>query len=795
MSAVAPRPVAVSAGAAPGAARADAHRPAAAAARDSLPARLAAFAALAAFGVSHWAMLVEDAPGGRMLLVVLLATAGAGALSLLGRAPERVPRVAVHAGALLVVIATLLLGLLAAGLDDRLLAPNNWDELSDGLDRGLAGVQGVEWPYDGPEEWIRLTLLLGAPLLVTIAAALAFWPVRRAAPVLRGAGLVVLLLVYGTAVTEYDPGTPLLRGLVLLGLVGAWLWLPRLPAREAALGAAVVASVGVLSLPVAAALDGERPWWNYRAWTLFGDGNAVTFDWTHEYGPLDWPRNGTTLLNVEADRPHYWKAEVLDAFDGLRWIRSPQNATLGTGAEFAFKNQAFDAPWNYFEFNPEWDERIEFTVRSLSTELVVGAGTTYSVNGMNAAISGDGTARLLGGEVLERGDSYTVRAYAPDPTADQMRRTLDGYSGDKVQYTGVWLPSHEDSAIDGVGLQGDAARQAAWLQRRRVVVPLRGDPDSGSGRLADRMLRNSRYARMYELALSLTGDQRNAYDAVKAVERYLQNPDNYRYAERVPTRELPLNGFLFEDKRGYCQQFSGAMALMLRMSGIPARVAAGFSPGSYNKDTGEYRVRDLDAHSWVEVWFTGIGWIPFDPTPAAAPAESQASAFGTSAAAGDAGEISRARQGVAAERSSDRGAAVADDGGPSAFLVALLVLAAGVLAAGAVLAVVRVRRLRAAGADELADAQLSELRRALERLRWDVPASTTLLGLERRLGRFAGPASQAYAALLRAHRYDPGAPEGPGLGARRALRRELTRGSLADRLRGVVAIPPIGPRL
>ena len=94
---------------------------------------------------------------------------------------------------------------------------------------------------------------------------------------------------------------------------------------------------------------------------------------------------------------------------------------------------------------------------------------------------------------------------------------------------------------------------------------------------------------------------------------------------------------------------------MLRMAGIPARVAAGFSPGSYNKDTREYRVRDLDAHSWVEVWFTGIGWVPFDPTPARSPAQSQSSALATSAAAADAGEVRLTRQGAAARRATSSG--------------------------------------------------------------------------------------------------------------------------------------------
>ena len=68
---------------------------------------------------------------------------------------------------------------MAAGLPARLLAPNDWGELFDGLDRGLAGVESVEWPYDGPDEWIRLTIMLGAPFLLGIAAAVAFWPARR----------------------------------------------------------------------------------------------------------------------------------------------------------------------------------------------------------------------------------------------------------------------------------------------------------------------------------------------------------------------------------------------------------------------------------------------------------------------------------------------------------------------------------------------------------------------------------------------------------------------------------------
>lgn len=766
-------------------------RSAAAVSRDSLAMRLTAFAALAAFATAHWMMLVEDAPVGRTLLVLLVAAGGAAVLGLLGRAP--LPTPVLHGLAAVAALATLVLGLMAAGLPGRLLLPDGWSELTDGLDRGLAGVQGVDWPYDGPDEWIRGTILLGAPALLAIGATLAFWPARRGVSALRGAGLVALLLLYGTAVTEHDPGAPALRGLALLLLVAGWLWLPRLPRREAALAAAAVAGVGVLSLPLAAALDGERAWWDYRAWSWFGSGEAITFDWTHQYGPLDWSRAGATVLNVKSDRPHYWKAETLDGFDGLRWMRTARNEATQFGAEVTFPASVPKGRWDYHEYNPGWDERIRFTVRSLSTELVVGAGITLDVDGVRARPSADGTTRLLG-DKLERGDSYTIRAYAPNPTKAQLRGAPEGYGADMITYTAIQLPNPGETATEGFARPGDAARERAARARVNVFVPLRGEPSSGWGSRAERAIRSSPYERMYDLAQQLTAQQRTAYDAVKNVELYLQ--DKFTYAERVPTRPIPLMGFLYEDERGYCQQFSGAMALMLRMAGIPARVAAGFSPGSYNKDTGEYRVRDLDAHSWVEVWFSGIGWVPFDPTPARSPAQSQSSALATSAAAADAGEVRQTRLGVAAsERGSDTGSAATSDGGGGWVAPVLLLLVLAPLGGGALLLGRRVRRLRGLGPSELAEVQLSELRRALLRLGWELPGSTTLLGLERRLGRFAGPASEAYAEGLRANRYDPRAPAAPGLRERRAVRRELTRGSLGDRLRGLVAIPPGAPRV
>src|SRR5207247_8905128 len=126
-----------------------------------------------------------------------------------------------------------------------------------------------------------------------------------------------------------------------------------------------------------------------------------------------------------------------------------------------------------------------------------------------------------------------------------------------------------------------------------------------------RLLAHSAYGPIGALARRLTAHTSSEYGAVRAIERHLRT--RYSYNESPPRRTLPLRAFLFRDRAGYCQQFSGAMALMLRTIGIPARVAAGFSPGVPNQHGSGWLIRDLDAHSCVEVYFTGVGWVPFEP--------------------------------------------------------------------------------------------------------------------------------------------------------------------------------------
>ena len=396
-------------------------------------------------------------------------------------------------------------------------------------------------------------------------------------------------MLFSVPATERSVGAPLIRGVALLALIGAWLWLPRLSGRRLAAGVAALAAAALVALPVAGALRHHAAWVDYTTWDLFASRTAGhSFDWTHRYGPLDWPRRGTTMLLVRSPHQHYWKAETLDRFDGLRWVHSGAGSNSDPSAELPLRR------------NTRWDERIHFTISGLQSDFLIGAGTVYSVEGTQTVIgSADGTIRVLDGP-LTKGADYTVTAYVPDPSAAQMRAAPRRFQTQFLSYTYFDLPRGTDSALR----EPPPPDGASNVTSRTVGAPVPG-AEPGAVPHVRSLILASPYAREYRLARRLAAGQPTAYDVVKTVEGYLER--GFTYDERPPLRALPLDAFLFRDRIGYCQQFSGAMALLLRMDGIPARVAAGFAPGIPDPNTKEYRVRDLDAHSWVEVWFDRIG--------------------------------------------------------------------------------------------------------------------------------------------------------------------------------------------
>ena len=122
--------------------------------------------------------------------------------------------------------------------------------------------------------------------------------------------------------------------------------------------------------------------------------------------------------------------------------------------------------------------------------------------------------------------------------------------------------------------------------------------------------------RVRKLAEDVTAGSKNEFDKAAALEQYLRK--NFGYTLVLP-RQLakdPIADFLLVRKEGHCEYFASAMAIMLRSLGIPARLVNGFRTGEFNAITGSYIIRASDAHTWVEVFFPGQGWVSFDPTPA-----------------------------------------------------------------------------------------------------------------------------------------------------------------------------------
>jgi len=236
--------------------------------------------------------------------------------------------------------------------------------------------------------------------------------------------------------------------------------------------------------------------------------------------------------------------------------------------------------------------------------------------------------------------NYTGGGWRQRGTASPYERgvPVDGANGSRVDYEvtlnrsatalpTVWRPVSVDG-VDGVevtdrralrpagavppgtAFAGTSVRPPRDPERLRAtgrdypaaVQRRYADPGDASGRLT-------------ELTEEVTADADGPYETARQVEAWLEANKEYSLnASR--TGEDVADTFVFEMDRGYCEYYATAMTVMLRSQGIPARYVVGYSTGEQvGPDT--YRVRALNAHAWVEVYFEGVGWVQFDPTPGA----------------------------------------------------------------------------------------------------------------------------------------------------------------------------------
>ncbi|HEU5139482.1 MAG TPA: transglutaminase domain-containing protein [Bacillales bacterium] len=277
----------------------------------------------------------------------------------------------------------------------------------------------------------------------------------------------------------------------------------------------------------------------------------------------------TPVFTAITEDERYWRVESKDLYTGKGWKLSDQGELVTVNLEEE------SAPGLYFN---------SVKTEEVHTSIKLADGREFP-------------QLVYGGMVVDAKIPEEVQLML-NPQKDKFRMVQNG---EKIS-----LPSYE-LTVEVPEFSIDVLKKPAE------------DPEAIKERYLQ--LPESLPQRVRKLTKELTADADNRYAKAESVKDYLQS-EEFTYDTKnvgVPGKnEDYVAQFLFETKSGYCDNFSSAMAVMLRTIGIPTRWVKGFTPGSYEKTlddgTSVYKVTNANAHSWVEVYFPNSGWVPFEPT-------------------------------------------------------------------------------------------------------------------------------------------------------------------------------------
>ena len=331
----------------------------------------------------------------------------------------------------------------------------------------------------------------------------------------------------------------------------------------------------------------EGTWETVRQeWTrLFGSLNYQPSSMAGAFGrsmTLSGPRSlsDRVVMDVQAPQSNYWRGVTFDTYNGRQWLDA--NADVVTldpydvsvrAAPYAARRVITQTVTTYLRgetvlFSAPQPIGAAQPVRAdvfyLPPAEIVGA--LFGVRDISD-IRAVEIARMRTRQPFKEGDSYRVVSAITTADADALRNTSTNY------------PS--------------------YVQERYLQLP---------DTLPDRVK---------VLAQQVTQGYDNNYDRAVAIQDFLRNEIKYNEKIAAPPDGVDAVDYvLFQSKEGYCDYYASAMAVMARSIGIPARMVAGYAPGEFEPELGVYRVREANAHSWVEVFFPGLGWIEFEPTAA-----------------------------------------------------------------------------------------------------------------------------------------------------------------------------------
>lgn len=281
------------------------------------------------------------------------------------------------------------------------------------------------------------------------------------------------------------------------------------------------------------------------------------------------------VFTAEADGRHYWRIETKDVYTGKGWV-----ADKGTAVPVEFSTEQ-NIPMQPFEEEVKTEQRTSKVVPKIGYPHLV-----YPL-GVNQVEASAGNSTLQ---------------FSLDPTTEKITSIADGQAGSIGPYSLNF--NHPVYSVEKLKAAGpdELAKDFAFLSKYTQI------PEA----LPERVV---------ELAEEITKDKVTWLEKAQAIEKYFRS-NEFVYDQTlvaVPEEDQDyVDQFLFETQRGYCDNFSTSMVVMMRSVGIPARWVKGYTEGEYI-DTLEngrrlYEVTNNNAHSWVEGYFPGVGWVPFEPT-------------------------------------------------------------------------------------------------------------------------------------------------------------------------------------
>ncbi len=300
-------------------------------------------------------------------------------------------------------------------------------------------------------------------------------------------------------------------------------------------------------------------------------GNSLTLGGERNVGD-------SLVFEAQALRARYWRAVVFDTFDGRQWLN-----TADAEANYDAGQIVPVASWRA-------REPISQTIKLLAPmgNVLLGVADVAQANlrmratvrpqsgvaPIPAAQAAEGVlpvefTRVRAVRELDRGDSYSFVSAATTATIQDL---------------------------ENAGVDYPAAEVDKFIQ-----IPPEFSP------------------RVAELAQRLTANAVTPYEKAKAVESYLRTIPYDDSIAAPPAGVDPLEYFLFDIQRGYCDYYATSMAMMLRVVGVPARTASGYAEGIFDEESQSYFITQRDAHTWVEVYFPEYGWIEFEPTAGESP--------------------------------------------------------------------------------------------------------------------------------------------------------------------------------